>query len=154
MEQKIKDYQAKIVRFASQLRDVKFAGLMAFVVVVLLVSWSGVKAIQSNYDLQKQIAGIQQQNQLSKLANTNLQLENQYYNTDTYLDLSARQNFGLAAPGEKEILVPKDAALRYTVDPPKPTTTADTPTTKQPKSQRNFEAWVNFFLHRQTTSAS
>lgn len=151
MQNKIHRYQTKIVLFARQLQDIKFAGLMAFVVVVLLVSWSGVKAIQSNYVLQKQIAGIQQQNEVQKLTNNNLQLENQYYTTDTYLELSARQNFGLAAPGETEILVPKDAALRYTVAPPKAATNVDTPRTKQPNSQRNFEAWVDFFLHRQAT---
>jgi len=152
MEEKLKRYQRLALAFALRLRDVKFAGMIGFVVVVLLVSWSGVKAIQSNYDLQKQIAGIKQQNQVQALSDDNLKLENEYYDTDTYLELSARQNFGLAAAGEKEVLVPKDAALKYTVDLPKVSTTADTPATKQPKSQRNFEAWVNFFLHRQSVT--
>ena len=151
MQNKITEYKSLALQFVQRLRDIRFAGLVGFVFIVLLVSWSGVKAIQSNYELQKQISTIQQQNAVQKLSNTNLQLENEYYNTDTYLELSARQNFGLAQPGEKEILVPKDAALSYTVDPPK-AEQADTPTTKQPASQRNFEAWVDFFLHRQTNA--
>ena len=114
MQDKLRQYQELAWQFAQRFQDVKFAGVMLFVLIVLLISWSGVKAIQTNYDLQKQIAAAQQQNQLQALTNTNLQLENQYYNTDTYLDLSARQNFGLAAPGEKEILVPKQVADTYT----------------------------------------
>lgn len=152
MEEKLKIYQQQAFAFARRLQDVKFAGVMVFVVIVLLISWSGVKAIQSNYDLQKQISSLQQQNQLQQLSNNNLQLENEYYNTYTYLDLSARQNFGLAAPGEKEIIVPKDVALSYTTALPKTSAQTDSPSAQQPASQRNFEAWVNFFLHRQNTT--
>ena len=144
-------YTANILKFAERLRDPKFAGMMLFLVVVLLISWSGVKSIQTNYELQKQIAGLQQQNEVSKLRNTNLDLENQYYKTNSYQDLQARLNLGLAAPGEKEIVVPKAVALSYTVEPPKQAETTK-PSDKQSSSQRNFQAWVNFFLHRQNTT--
>lgn len=147
--QKLVDLSKYLQVFAMRMRDPKFAGMMLFLVVVLLISWSGVKSIQTNYELQKQIANLEQQNSVQKLKNTNLGLENQYYNTTSYQDLQARLNFGLAAPGEKEIVVPKAVALSYTVDLPKqPTTTK--PRDKQSSSQRNFEAWVNFFLHRQS----
>ena len=148
-QQLLKQLEAQALLFAKRLRDVKFAGLMLFVVVVLLISWSGVKSIQTNYELQKQISALRQQNAVQSLSNTNLQLENEYYNTSSYLDLAARQNFGVAAPGEKELIVPKAVALGYTVALPK-TEASATPTTKQPTSQKNFQAWVNFFLHRQT----
>jgi len=155
MQDKIKQlaayYQRRALQFAERLRDMRFAGLMLFLIVVLLISWSGVKSIQSNYELQKQISALQQQNAVQQLANNNLKLENEYYNTSSYLDLQARLNFGLAAPGEKEIVVPKNVALAYTVDPPK-AEEATKPSDKQPKAQRNFEAWVNFFLHRQNAS--
>ncbi len=75
--------------------------------LVLLISWSGIKAIQTNYGLQKQISGLKQQNAVIRLQNENLALKNQYYNSDQYLELSARQNFGLAVPGEKEINRPQ-----------------------------------------------
>ena len=150
IQQLLRYYQARALQFAERLRDARFAGLMLFLIVVLLISWSGVKSIQSNYELQKQISTLQQQNAVQQLANNNLKLENQYYNTSSYLDLQARLNFGLAAPGEKEIVVPKDVALAYTVEPPK-AETATKPSDKQPMAQRNFEAWVNFFLHRQNS---
>jgi len=113
-----------------------------------MVTWSGAKVIQTNYDLQKQISQLQQENQVRQLANTNLKLENQYFNTNQYLELKARQDFGLGASGEKLIMVPKEVALGYTTDQ---TVGAEvpTPSSKQPQYQKNFEAWVNFFLHRE-----
>jgi cell division protein FtsB len=149
--QKILSYRSHVLTFGERMRDPKFAGMMLFLVVVLLLSWSGVKSIQTNYELQKQISGLQQQNDVQKLKNNNLALENEYYETTTYQDLQARLNFGLAAPGEKEIVVPKTVALSYTVEPPKQSATTK-PSDKQSGSQRNFQAWVNFFLHRQNTS--
>lgn len=150
IQQKLLELSKYAQSFAVRMRDPKFAGMMLFVVVVILISWSGVKSIQTNYELQKQIAGLEQQNDLQKLRNTNLDLENRYYNTNSYQDLQARLNFGLAAPGEKEIVVPKSVALNYTVDLPKESN-ATQPKDKQSGGQRNFEAWVSFFLHRQNT---
>lgn len=149
--QKLVAYNKYLQLFAERMRDVRFAGMILFLIVVLLISWSGVKSIQTNYELQKQIAAIEQQNNVQKLKNTNLGLENGYYNTTSYQDLQARLNFGLAAPGEKEIVVPKEVALSYTFDPPKEEATTK-PSDKQSGSQRNFEAWVNFFLHRQNSA--
>ena len=141
-------YKEKAVFYLQRLSDLRFAGQVLFVIIVLLISWSGVKTIQTNYGLQKQITGLQQQNNLQQLKNDNLALQNQYFNSNQYLELSARQNFGLAAPGEKEVVVPASVALAYTVNLPGPPKVDDTKA-KQPTYQRNFESWVNFFLHRQ-----
>jgi cell division protein FtsB len=142
--------QPYVLDFIRRLNDVRFVGQVIFVVVVLLVSWSGIKSIQTNYGLQKQITALKQQNDLQKLQNSNQALQNEYYKSNQYLELSARQNFGLAAPGEKEIIVPKDVALAHAAKLPKPTT-ADLAKEKQPAYQRNFESWINFFLHRQNS---
>jgi cell division protein FtsB len=143
-----KEHQDKALGYFQRLNDVRFAGQVVFVVIVLLISWSGIKTIQSNYGLQKQITALQQQNGLQKLENDNLALQNQYYNSNQYLELAARQNFGLAAPGEKEVIVPRDVAYANTVTLPKPAK-PDLTKIKQPAYQRNFESWVNFFMHRQ-----
>lgn len=140
----------KIPDFLQRLTDVSFLGQTLFVVLVLLISWSGIKAIQTNYGLQKKISAIKQQNAVQKLQNDNLALKNGYFNSDQYLELSARQSFGLAAAGEQEIVVPQSVALSYTVDLP----SSDPPEAKvkQPAYQQHFQSWVNFFLHRQNTS--
>lgn len=151
MPEKLKPYIHNAVLFVRQLRDVRFAGQVLFVIIVLLISWSGVKAIDTNYGLQKQISALQQQNHVQQLENNNLQLQNEYYNTNQYLELSARQNFGLANPGETELIVPQDVADAYAVQLPTTKSTTDKPSDKLPTYQRNFEDWVNFFLHRQSS---
>ena len=137
----------------AQLRDVRSLGLIIFACIAVLVSLSGVKAIQSNYKLQQQISQLQQENDIQRLKNDNQRLKNKYYNTPQYLELAARQNFGLAAPGEKELIVPKEVALAQ-VKGIIPVSTDMTPVlatvvdAKQPFYQRNLQAWLNFFLHR------
>ncbi len=149
VREKIKNYQANLLRYAEELRDVRVVGLLVFLVIVLLISWSGIRAIDTNYRLQKQISQLRQQTDLQKLANNNLTLQNQYFNSNQYLDIAVRQSFGLAAPGEKVLVVPKNVALAHTIDVP----TLDqkqkaTAVNRQPAYQRNFRAWMDFLLHR------
>lgn len=132
---------------AARFRDVRFTGLILFAVIVLLISWSGVKVIETNYQLQKQISELQQQNDVASLQNDNQKLQNEYYNTSQYLELSARENFGLGAPGEKELIVPVSVALAHTISPPPEA--AQAKTAHKPFYERNLQAWVNFFLHKQ-----
>jgi cell division protein FtsB len=148
MFEKIKNYQDH--PRVQQLRDVRVLGLVVFAVLALLVSWSGVKVIQSNYALQRQITKLQQQNEVLQLTNNNLKLKNQYLNTSEYLELSARRQFGKAASGEKLILVPKQVALAHTTTPAQPSKKTVKTQVHKPTYQRNFEAWMNFFLHRPT----
>lgn len=150
METKISKYQTLLLNYAQRLRDVRLIGLIMFAIVVLLMSWSGVKVIGTNYTLQKEIAGLEQQNRLHDLSNTNLKLTNDYYQTDQYLEIMARQNFGMAAPGETVLAIPKSAALARTVDMPDTERTQQKETeSKRPAYQRNFQAWMNFLFHRQ-----
>jgi cell division protein FtsB len=141
----------KISLFLQRLGDIRFVGQLLFVAIVLLISWSGIKTIQTNYGLQKQISVLNQQNTVQRLQNNNLALQNDYLNSNQYLELSARQNFGLAAPGEQELIVPASVALSYTTNVPSPSTPIPA-SAHQPAYQRHFEAWVDFFLHRPNTS--
>ena len=150
MLEKLRKYQKSTV-FKS-LSDIRTLGMIAFGVIALLVTWSSVRVVQTNYDLQKQLSALQQQNDVSSLANKNLELKNQYYTTDTYLELAARRHFNKAAPGEKLMIVPKEIALKHSIDVPLPET--DKQTLEQAKDasgssfQRNFNAWLDFLFHR------
>jgi cell division protein FtsB len=148
MFEKLKRYQNH--PWVNQLKDVRVLGLLAFVVIVVLVSWSGVNVIQTNFNLEKQVSKLQQQNQVAQLENNNLKLQNEYYNTDTYVELTARKQFGKGAPGETEVIIPKSVALAHTVALPElgQKSTAKAVPAKS-TYQQNFEAWMNFFLHRQ-----
>ena len=134
--------------------DSRSLGLIAFGVVALLVTWSGMKAVQTNYELQKQIARQQQLNKVSQLENDNQKLKNEYYKSDEFLELAARRQFGKAAPGETLYIVPKSVALAHTKDLSKETSkktnskSDSKAVSHKPTYQKNFEAWVNFFLRR------
>ncbi len=147
MFQKIKNYYKSPIW--QQIRDVRFLGFMVFGVLVLLTSWSSVKVIETNFVLQKQVARQDEQNKVQELINSNLKLSNEYYNTDTYLELTARKQFGKGAPGEKLLLVPKSVALTYAKE--LPITSVEqkpNPSSKKPLYRQNLDAWLNFFLHR------
>ena len=138
-------YQHHIERFG----DIRIIGQVLFVIIVLLVSWSGVKVIHTNYMLQQDIARMRQENEIQKLKNQNQKLKNEYYNTPQYLELAARQNFGLAAPGEKELLVPKAVALAHVPERASVQLSEDvSQNSQQSFYARNMQAWMDFFLHR------
>jgi hypothetical protein len=86
------------------------------------------------------------------LNNDNLSLQNDYYNTNQYLEVAARQSFGLGASGETELLIPTIVAIANTttLTNPEQQQTAKT-VSKEPVYQRNFEAWMDFLLHRQAS---
>lgn len=143
----------KAVYLTSQWKDTRLWTLVIFAVVVVVASWSGVRVIETNYELQKRIARLQQQNEVIRLQNNNQKLKNQYLETDTYLELSARRQFGKGTPGEKLLIVPENVALANAKDIPvvQPSVainpaTADTNTSGVTK---NLRAWRDFiFSHK------
>ncbi|HEV7453905.1 MAG TPA: septum formation initiator family protein [Candidatus Saccharimonadales bacterium] len=151
MQTKIKKYQDIALGYLKQLRDPRMIGLLLFLLIVLLIGWSGVKAIDTNYGLQRQIAKLQQQNEVQKLTNGNMKLQNDYYNTPQYLEISARKDFGLATKGETVLVVPRAVALAHIVDLPKPESEIVKKQAHQSAIQRNFNAWLDFFMNRKQT---
>jgi cell division protein FtsB len=139
---------------SKQFLDARNIGLLIFGVVVLAIAWSGAKTVQSNYQLQKQISKLQQENEVVHLQNNNTYLLNQFYKTDVYQELSARQNLGLAAPGEQVLIIPKNVAMKY-VDPAladrRDNTTAASIDNRS-KVTKNLEAWRDFLLGRQVST--
>lgn len=128
-------------------------GLVAFAVIALLVTWSGIKVVQTNYDLQKQISALQQENEVSRLANANLALQNEFLETDQYLELVARRQFNKASPGEKLLIVPKSVALEKAAGLPEALASEDQPASldsEGPWYERNFNAWLEFLLRKQS----
>ena len=129
------------------LRDVRLLGMLTLGVLVLLTSWSAVQIIEVNYSLQKEIAGLQAKNQVRRLENDNLKLQNEYLNTDTYLELAARDQFSKGAKDEKLILVPKEIALAHAPKLVSKGTTQGTTQTNTPTYLKNLQAWRDFYLH-------
>jgi cell division protein FtsB len=139
---------------AKQLFDIRNIGLYIFGIVVLAITWSGVNTVQSNYDLQKNISELKQQNAVLDLQNENIDLQNKYLQTDQYLELAARQNLGLAAPGETVLLVPKATAMKYVNSSlgPSPKTDNNKSNDNRSKFAQNLEDWRDFLLGRRLTA--
>lgn len=145
MTNKLKQNKKELSNLLTRFGDIRFTGQIIFIVIILLITWSGIRAIQSNYNLQQQVTELKQQNQVAELQNETIALQDEYYKSNQYLDLSARQNFGLAAPGEQELIVPQSVALSYTENVPY----LSSPSTNSNKGkQLNYEVWIDFFLHR------
>lgn len=145
---------AKIQNFSKnktlkQLVDVRNIVLYIFGIVVLAIAWSGARTVQSNYDLQKQIVKLRQENEVLSLQNGNASLQNEFYKTNEYLELSARQNLGLAAPGEKVLVVPQAVALKYVDNSLIPTQqNGQSALDTRSKYAKNLEDWRDFLLGR------
>jgi cell division protein FtsB len=148
---KLKLYKSKITSRLEGFRDTRVLGLLLFLVILLMVTWSSVNVIGTNYALQQQINHLEQENKISKLTNDNIQLQNSYFKTPQFLDIAARQHFGLASEGETVLVVPDNVAMRFTIDSASTNTQKgiNTPDKAQPVYQQNFQAWMDFFLHRQ-----
>ena len=102
-----KQYLDHVFKFVQRLSDIRFAAQVLFVLVVLLMSWSGIKTIQTNYGLQRQITAISQHNQLQS------QMQNEYRSYaalssslkakyDTLDELQAKVDTAKAAKEAKE----------------------------------------------------
>lgn len=138
--------------FVQELKDVRVLGLIVFGFIVLLVSWSGVRVIETNYKLQQQIARMEEETKLQDLENANKKLENEYFRTDYYLELQARKQFGKASSGETVLTVPEGVAMANTIDHSRDKDKAEGKNTDKPFYQKNFEAWMSFFFHRNSSS--
>lgn len=146
---KIKKLQQ--THFSGFFTDIRSLGLLAFGIIALLVTWSGIKVVQTNYDLQKQISAMQQANDIKKLENSNLALKNQFLETDQYLELAARKQFNKAAPGEKLLIVSRSVALEHSVELPGGADAEETIQAEDagPWYERNFNAWLEFLFRKQ-----
>ncbi len=136
----------KLKPIIDALRDTRVIGAIGFGVIALLVSWSSVGVIQQNFTLQQQIAQLENEITIQGLENANLELRNEYYNTDKYLELQARRQFGLAAPGETVLTVPERIALEHSVEVADESDASQQVQTDKAWYQQNLEAWGEFFF--------
>jgi cell division protein FtsB len=118
------------------------------VVAILIAStwvWSTVEAIQHNFKLQQQVDALSQQIAVDELQNKTLQLQRSYYNSDQYLELSARERLGLANPGEKVLILPAN-----TVKPVDPNATQTASSGETIGDRSNFAQWMYFLFGKKS----
>lgn len=141
-------YKNLVIKKFESYSDARVLGLLGFGVVAILVTWSGIKVVQTNYELEKKIAVSKQRNTVQQLENENIKLKNQYYQSNQYLELSARRQFGKALPGEKLYTIPEKVALSKTIEAaPKADQVAAEVESNKPKYRQNFDDWMDFLFH-------
>ncbi|HSE60988.1 MAG TPA: septum formation initiator family protein [Candidatus Saccharimonadales bacterium] len=102
-------------------------------------AWSTIEAIQRNFKLQQQVDSLAQQIAVQELENKSQSLQNQYYQSPEYLELSARERLGKAAPDEKLIMLPPN---KVPVTAEEELQSSESPIT----SRSNFAQWMYFLF--------
>jgi cell division protein FtsB len=103
-------------------------------------AWGSIGVMQRNYGLQKELDAKSRQEKLAELEAQSLTYEQKYYQSSEYKEISARKYLGLAAPGEKVLILPPNTDAAKTV-----TTTAPKSTVKQ-QPPSSIEQWTNFLF--------
>ena len=115
----------------------------AVLAVALLIAgswvWGTVEAIQRNFALQQKVDALAQELAFSQLENETLEFHKKYYQTNEYLELSARERLNKAAPGEKVLLLPANTVPPASEEAPKLTV-------KPIRERSNFEQWSYFLF--------
>lgn len=122
-----------------KVRFAKLASPGMLMIVGVAVFWLGfmtitIDVMNRNYRLQRQVDQGVLDNQVIEIQNENLRLEQAYYKTNEYLELSARALLGKALPGEHLVLL-KRAEV------------ADTnqgKTNQQFEQRSNLDQWLDF----------
>jgi cell division protein FtsB len=105
-------------------------------------AWGSVTTMQRNFALQREVDAKRRELELTDLEVQTLKYQQNYYKSDEYKDLAAREHLGLASPGEKVLLLPPnseavrraDAQAARVVQIPAGATLAAS----------NFDQWMNF----------
>ncbi len=112
--------------------------LLVALLIALSWVWGTVEAIQKNFALQQQVDTLNQELTYYELENETLAFQKKYYQTNEYLELSARERLNKAAPGEKLLMLPSNTII--------PAAKEEAPATTPIQERSNFEQWRYFLL--------
>lgn len=118
----------------------KTLSFAVFLVLAASLTWNTVKVIQRNFELQQQVNNLTGEVELLKVKNQNKKYQIEYFKSNVFLELAAREKFKKAAAGEKVVNLPKDTTVESA-------DTADV-VIEEDKSS-NFDKWIAFLFHRE-----
>jgi cell division protein FtsB len=122
-------YTSKVNNLSQQSRSLLSniaLGLLGIYLAVSLLS-----TIKRNYELQREIATVEENNKQLEQSNLELTYQIAYYQTDLYKDKAARAKLGLQAPNESVLILPKSEVAAATAG------------VKKPK-RSNIAQWIDF----------
>ncbi len=128
----------------------QYGSLNNVVVAIALVvaagwAWGSITMMQRNFALQRAYDERKRELALTDLEVATLEYQRNYYKSDEYKDLAAREHLGLASRGEKVLLLPpnsedakrSDRLAAATEDPARPAAGSAT---------SNLDQWLNFLV--------
>jgi len=139
MLEKIKTQFRRLGYFAQ--KDVFTLDNIVFAVALILClvwAWGAINSMSRNWVLEEKLKTRQLEAAKLELEVETLKLEQEYYQTDEYKELMARQKSGKMLPGETMVILPKnsDSAInKYNDD------SAEVPTYRS-----NFSQWLDFLF--------
>lgn len=112
--------------------------LMVALLFCLMWLWGSVSAMSRNWELARRVEERKRERTLLKLEVETLELENKYYKSAEYQELSARRQHNKILPGETMLLLPKNSeAAKNKHRPAKKV---------EPKPLGNFQQWMLFLF--------
>lgn len=115
--------------------------VMVIIVISFSILWAGIRVVQRNYILLKQVSVLEQEIELMKISVANQKLMNEYYSTDSYGEIAARRLLNKSMPGEKLMLVPKSLALEKVTGA---LASGSVDTGEYKPKLNNWQKWIRF----------
>lgn len=109
-------------------------------ILCLLWTWRAITSMSRNWELEQRLTSHQKELTLLQLEVDTLGLENEYYKSEEYQELAARQKQNKKLPGETVIYLPansESAKVKHRDEQESPVDTT-------PPS--NFEQWLTFLF--------
>ena len=136
--------KTKIRRLAYRIRYEYMTLNNVVMTIALIIAaswvWGAVSAMQRNFALQHNLEDKNRQLTLTQLEVETLKYQSQYYKSTEYQELTAREHYGLALPGEKLLVLPPNSVRASENNQ---SATAQSMATVEKSS--NFQQWVDFF---------
>ncbi len=138
----MKNINTKKLMYHLRYRYLTFNNVTVTIALIMGVNWAwgSIEMMQRNYSLQKTLELKQRQKKLTELQVATLGYEKNYYQSTEFKELAAREYLGLAAPGEKVLILPPNSPAATT---PEASSKTEATVIRQPS---NLQQWMNFLF--------
>lgn len=115
--------------------------IIFFVAIILCIFWtySSISAMSRNWELSQKIAQRSRELALLKLEVETMELENEYYRSEEYAELSARAKQNKQLEGEHLVYLPENSETAKNSS----SSASSEPTLVEPS---NFSQWMSFLF--------
>ena len=112
------------------------------VVMGVVWTWGAIASVTRNWELAQQLTNNKRQVEVLKLETENLQLENDFYKTPEYQELSARRLQNKKFPGETMVYLPDNSETAKN----KHQNASASTTIASSNNYNNFDQWMMFLF--------